>query len=59
MAKMENDKFIDAHLAFQGETGICTEADWNVEIMKQMAKEGLLLLAEYSGLGACRFLFAR
>ena len=59
LAKMENDKFIDAHLAFQGETGICTEADWNVEIMKQMAKEGLLLLAEYSGLGACRFLFAR
>ena len=59
LAKMENDQSIDAHLAFQGETGICTEADWNVETVKQMAKEGLLLLAEYSGLGACGFLFSK
>lgn len=53
-----NEKILDAHLAFQGETGICTEADWSPDMVKQMAKEGLLLLAEYSGLDACGFLFS-
>lgn len=50
-------KILDAHLAFQGETGICTEAEWNCETVKTMAREGLLLLAAYSGFESCGFLF--
>lgn len=46
----------EAHLAFQGEHGISTDADWSEGQMKEMAKEGLLLLTVYSGLEACSFL---
>lgn len=45
----KEDKIIDAHLAFQGETEIATEAVWNDDMVKEMAREGLLLLTLYSG----------
>lgn len=53
----ENGEITDAHLAFQGEQGICTEDDWDRKILDDMAREGILLLAAYSGFGACEFLF--
>lgn len=57
LQKRETGELLDAHLAFQGEESICTEADWNEETVKTMAARGLRLLAEYSGLGACGFLW--
>lgn len=58
LRQWENGEIRDAHLAFQGENGICTEADWSGEAVTDMAREGMLLLAGYSGFGACEFLFA-
>lgn len=55
LQKRETGELLDAHLAFQGEESICTEADWNEETVRTMAARGLRLLAEYSGLGACGF----
>lgn len=57
LQKRETGELLDAHLAFQGEESICTEADWNEETVRTMAARGLRLLAEYSGLGACGFLW--
>lgn len=57
LKQKEQGEILDAHLAFQGEMGICTDADWDRETVKNMAREGLLLLAAYSGLSACGFLF--
>lgn len=57
LKKKAAGEILDAHLAFQGENGICTEADWENETVKMMAREGLLLLGEYSGFEECCFLF--
>lgn len=57
LQKRETGELLDAHLAFQGEESICTEADWKEETVRTMAARGLRLLAEYSGLGACGFLW--
>lgn len=57
LQKRETGELLDAHLAFQGEESICTEANWNEETVRTMAARGLRLLAEYSGLGACGFLW--
>lgn len=57
LQKRETGELLDAHLAFQGEESICTEGDWNEETVRTMAARGLRLLAEYSGLGACGFLW--
>lgn len=57
LKKKEAGEILDAHLAFQGENGICTEADWGNETVKVMAREGLLLLGEYSGFEECAGLF--
>ena len=54
---MEQGEILDAHLAFQGENGICTENIWEKEVVNDMAKDGLMLLTLYSGLEACTCLF--
>ncbi len=46
----------DVHLAFQGEYGIATDAVWDADAVKKIAKEGLLLLTIYSGLETLAFL---
>lgn len=57
LEKQDQGEILDAHLAFQGENGIATEADWESQIVDDMAREGLLLMGAYSGLEACAFLF--
>lgn len=57
LEKQEEGKIRDAHLAFQGEEGIATEADWDKEVVDDMAREGLLLLAVHAGFASCAFLF--
>lgn len=59
LRKKAEGGLLDAHLAFQGENGIRTEADWDRQTVEAMAREGLLLLAEYSGLADCCFLFKK
>lgn len=55
-ALTKNEDILDAHLAFQGETGIATEMIWEEQLVKEMAKQGLLLLTIYSGLEIYSFL---
>jgi hypothetical protein len=57
LRQYESGELQDAHLAFQGEAGICTEAVWSDAVTEDMAREGLVLLAAYSGFGACEYLF--
>lgn len=57
LEQQERGEILDAHLAFQGEDGIATEADWDSRIVDSMAREGLILIASYSGFAACEFLF--
>ena len=47
---------VDAHLAFQDEDGIATDVIWDETIIKEMAKESLLLLSTYAGLEKLSFL---
>lgn len=53
----ENGNPQDAHLAFQGEDGIATDERWSTEQICQMAVRGWEMLMEYSGLGACGWLY--
>lgn len=57
LKKMETGEIRDAHLAFHGENGICTEADWESDLVIKMAREGWKVLAEFSGYQECAFLF--
>ncbi len=52
----EEGPILEAHLAFQGEDGISTDVIWDVDAVKETAKEGFLLLAIYSGLEMFSFL---
>lgn len=58
LIQMPNGKFADAHLAFQGEEGIATDALWSEEKILQMAAEGWKMILAYSGLEACMWLFS-
>lgn len=58
LSQLENGEIEDAHLAFQGETGIGTELEWNDEDVERMAGAGLRLLIAYSGLEACDYLLS-
>lgn len=57
LREREAGTILDAHLAFQGEQGICTENEWKEDMIKEMAHDGLLLLTLYSGFEDCSFLF--
>lgn len=56
LEQYEREDVTDAHLAFHGEKGICTEADWDLEVVLRMAKESWKLMAEFSGYRECVFL---
>lgn len=56
LEQYERENVTDAHLAFHGEKGICTEADWDLEVVLRMAKESWKLMAEFSGYRECVFL---
>lgn len=56
LEQYEREDVTDAHLAFHGEKGICTEADWDLEVILRMAKESWKLMAEFSGYRECVFL---
>ena len=56
LEQKEAGEIVDAHLAFPGEEGIRTEKDWDLRMMKEMAKEAWFLFARYSGFGICDFL---
>lgn len=56
LEQYEREDVTDAHLAFHGEKGICTEADWDLEVVFRMAKESWKLMAEFSGYRECVFL---
>ena len=56
LKQAEMEEITDAHLAFHGETGICTESDWEMEVVLTMAKDAWKLLAEFSGYHRCAFL---
>lgn len=56
LEQYERENVTDAHLAFHGEKGICTEADWDLEVVFRMAKESWKLMAEFSGYRECVFL---
>lgn len=56
LERLEGGEILDAHLAFQGETGIATENKWDKEKIRAAAGEGFGLLAEYSGYAMCGFL---
>lgn len=56
LEQYEREAVTDAHLAFHGEKGICTEADWDSEVVMKMAKESWKLMAEFSGYRECVFL---
>lgn len=56
LEQYEREDVTDAHLAFHGEKGICTEADWDLEVVLRMVKESWKLMAEFSGYRECVFL---
>lgn len=56
LEQYEREDVTDAHLAFHGEKGICTEADWDLKVVLRMAKESWKLMAEFSGYRECVFL---
>lgn len=57
LKEKEEGEILDAHLAFPGVEKMQTEKDWSVQIVREIAKEGFLLLASYSGFESCSFLF--
>ena len=46
LKQAEMEEITDAHLAFHGETEMCTESDWEMEVVLTMAKDAWKLFAE-------------